>query len=211
MRTAGGEFGIESMAAACLNGAREQAAYVLHARSASAALFVARERSRVDLFTACVSRTLEESTFGVSPEPHGLTAGGPNGRRWDGRPPQSVRWREGARGRVLVGLGTRTMKFFRFFAHLALHLQPIGWRGAARPTRDGETSRPRAGLRVLRSSARAAARVRMAIAAATMVPSSCAHGGLLRQRCAAAHGCSNCCWCQMMSCVKQKWGQTSSA
>ena len=119
MRTAGGEFGIESMAAACLNGAREQAAYVLHARSASAALFVARERSRVDLFTACVSRTLEESTFGVSPEPHGLTAGGPNGRRWDGRPPQSVRWREGARGRVLVGLGTRT-KFFRFFAHLAL-------------------------------------------------------------------------------------------
>ena len=80
MRTAGGEFGIESMAAACLNGAREQAAYVLHARSASAALFVARERSRVDLFTACVSRTLEESTFGVSPEPHGLTAGGPNGR-----------------------------------------------------------------------------------------------------------------------------------
>ena len=74
MRTAGGEFGIESMAAACLNGAREQAAYVLHARSASAALFVARERSRVDLFTACVSRTLEESTFGVSPEPHGLTS-----------------------------------------------------------------------------------------------------------------------------------------
>ena len=127
MRTAGGEFDIESMAAACLNGARERAVYVLHARSASAALFVARERSRVDLFTACVSRTLEESTFGVSPEPHGLTAGGPNGRRWDGRPPQSVRWREGARGRVLVGLGTRT-KFFRFFAYLAL--QHVGTRYA---------------------------------------------------------------------------------
>ena len=100
MRTAGGEFGIESMAAACLNGAREQAAYVLHARSASAALFVARERSRVDLFTACVSRTLEESTFGVSPEPHGLTAGGPNGRRWDGRPPHHSR---SGGGRALAG------------------------------------------------------------------------------------------------------------
>ena len=31
------------------------------------------------------------------------------------------------------------------------------------------------------------------------------------QQSAAAHGCSNCCWCQMMSCVKQRWGQTSSA
>ena len=69
------------------------------------------------------SYMLKESTFGVSPEPHGLTVGGPNGRRrsgvrrWAGRAPSSIRWREGARGRVLVGLGTRT-KFFRFFAHL---------------------------------------------------------------------------------------------
>ena len=60
----------------------------------------------------------------------------------------------------------------------------------------------RAGLRVLRERPRSGAREdghRCGYYGAIIVR----HGGLLSLSRAAAHGCSNCCWCQMMSCVKQ--------